>query len=106
MSIVERAMQKMRERDSQRPAKPRPSDPVFGTVVNTGTHRALRPEEIREDIVPATAQIVVIDQDALRAAGLLPPPHQERQIAEQYRQIKRPLIEHALNEGADATGSG
>ncbi len=45
-------------------------------------------------------RIVEIDLNALRVAGLLPPPHQERQIGKQYRQIKRPLMANAQGRGA------
>ncbi len=41
-------------------------------------------------------RLVQINQTALRLAGLLPPAHQERQLAQQYRQIKRPLIDNAF----------
>lgn len=37
---------------------------------------------------------------ALRAAGLLAPEDEERQLAQQYRHIKRPLITNALGRGA------
>lgn len=37
-----------------------------------------------------------VGRDVLRATGLLPPEHQERQLADQYRQIKRPLVAAAL----------
>ena len=30
---------------------------------------------------------------------MLPPPHQERELAQQYRQIKRPLINNAIGRG-------
>ena len=33
-----------------------------------------------------------IDRDALRAAGLMAPESQARQVADEYRQIKRPLL--------------
>jgi exopolysaccharide/PEP-CTERM locus tyrosine autokinase len=48
----------------------------------------------------------VIDQAALRAAHLLPPEEQERQLGEQYRQIKRPLIASATGRGAAVLPAG
>jgi protein-tyrosine kinase len=42
---------------------------------------------------------IPVDLDALREAGLLPPAHQERELAQQFRQIKRPLINNALGRG-------
>jgi protein-tyrosine kinase len=44
-----------------------------------------------------------IDVNALRAGGYLPEASKERQFADQYRRIKRPLIEKALS-GDDAGG--
>jgi exopolysaccharide/PEP-CTERM locus tyrosine autokinase len=50
--------------------------------------------------------VVFIDQDALRAAGLLPPKQQEQEIANQYRQIKRPLIAAAMGRGREPVQNG
>ncbi|AMN47463.1 hypothetical protein ACG33_10185 [Steroidobacter denitrificans] len=44
-------------------------------------------------------RVVKIDRQALRSQGLLPPEHQERTLADQYRQIKRPLIANAIGRG-------
>jgi protein-tyrosine kinase len=44
-----------------------------------------------------------IDFNALRGGGYLPEASKERQFADQYRRIKRPLIEKALS-GDDAGG--
>jgi protein-tyrosine kinase len=55
---------------------------------------------------PPPARSIAINQDALRAAGLLPPPHQERELAQQFRQIKRPLINRALGRGETAAPHG
>jgi protein-tyrosine kinase len=41
-----------------------------------------------------------IDKIALRGMGMYPPPDQERLIAAQYRQIKRPLVVNAKRGGA------
>jgi exopolysaccharide/PEP-CTERM locus tyrosine autokinase len=37
---------------------------------------------------------------------LLPPAHQERELAQQFRQIKRPLINNALGRGVEALPEG
>lgn len=87
MSLVERALKKMQA--DARPA----SRQVFGKVVSSIPV---------SDVAPAAAspvRLVTIDQSALRAAGLLPPEHQKRQLANQYRQIKRPLVASALGRG-------
>jgi exopolysaccharide/PEP-CTERM locus tyrosine autokinase len=40
---------------------------------------------------------VEINLDALRATGILPPVSEQRQLADQYRTIKRPLIKYAFD---------
>ena len=42
-----------------------------------------------------TDRVVRLDLERLRAAKMLPPPSQERQIATQFRVVKRPLIAYA-----------
>lgn len=90
MSLVERALKKMQ---AAKPANPRAvaagsQGETFGKVV------------VAADIPEAVPRrVVAINQTALRAAGLLPPEHQGRQIAQQYRQIKRPIIANALGRG-------
>ena len=49
------------------------------------------------------ANRLAIDVNALRAGGYLPEASKDRQFADQYRRIKRPLIEKALS-GDDAGG--
>jgi protein-tyrosine kinase len=102
MSLVERALKKMQQSAKDgavlRSPVDLPKNAVFGTVVTapqlrgTAKGEAVRPVKIPE-------RIIEIDQVALRTAGLLPPEHQERQIAQQYRQIKRPLIANAFGLG-------
>lgn len=98
MSIVEKAIAKIRE--GPRPAATRASavEPVFGALAPVDTQRV--PQSGKADQgTSSSARRIVVDQDGLRAAGLLPPAHQDRQIAEQYRQIKRPLIANATGRG-------
>jgi exopolysaccharide/PEP-CTERM locus tyrosine autokinase len=52
------------------------------------------------------ARTVRVDRDALRQAELLPPLSQERQLAGEYRQIKRPLIANALGRGVPKLVNG
>jgi protein-tyrosine kinase len=101
MSIVEKTIAKMRE--GPRPAATRASasEPVFGALAPVDTHRASQSEKT-DRATSSAARRILIDQDGLRAAGLLPPAHQARQIAEQYRQIKRPLIANAIGRGTTA----
>ncbi|MCC5863144.1 MAG: hypothetical protein JJT93_14690 [Gammaproteobacteria bacterium] len=44
-------------------------------------------------------RLLSVDRAQLRAAGLLAPESQERKLADEYRQIKRPLITSAMGRG-------
>jgi len=85
MSIIERALQRVRPELSDSGARR-----AFGKVIETAASHT------------TPGRVISIDQDALRAAGLLAPKHQEREIARQYRQIKRPLIAAAIGKGPDS----
>jgi protein-tyrosine kinase len=90
MSVIENAIKRLR---GGAPA------PVLGN------YDGARRREYDADATTPT-RIIPINQDALRAAGLLPPPHQERELAQQFRQIKRPLINQALGRGVEALPHG
>jgi exopolysaccharide/PEP-CTERM locus tyrosine autokinase len=49
---------------------------------------------------------IQINQDALRAAGFLAPDEENRELADQYRQIKRPLVAHAFGKRATKVEDG
>ncbi|MCZ6500477.1 MAG: AAA family ATPase [Gammaproteobacteria bacterium] len=51
-------------------------------------------------------RIVQVDSDALRAAGFLAPEDDERQLVDQYRNIKRPLLAHAFGKRATRIPDG
>jgi protein-tyrosine kinase len=74
----------------------------YGAVMAAGAAR--RRESSTEAATPENA--VSIDHDALRAAGMLPPVHQEHEIGQQYRRIKRPLINNALGRGVAQLADG
>jgi exopolysaccharide/PEP-CTERM locus tyrosine autokinase len=82
--------------------RPRPS-PVaaetatVGTVI-AGDVRQATPEPQEARWPNRAGRIVRVNRDALRAAALIPPAEQERELADQYRAIKRPLI-HTAFEG-------
>jgi protein-tyrosine kinase len=90
MSLVEQALKKLQAARGQAPARPVPSP-------------AARPVA-RPPADPA--RIVKVNREALRAAGVLPPPQEERRIAQEYRQIKRPLVDNALGRGVKALQNG
>lgn len=94
MSLVEKALQKMQASDrARKPALPAPPVPV-GHVV--ATSRVRRAESAYAPRVLNPEKLVKVDRDALRASGLLPQADRERELADQYRAIKRPLIQAAF----------
>jgi protein-tyrosine kinase len=102
MSVIENTLKRLQ---GQRPAgSPAPAAEAkgYGTVVAAGA--AKRRESPAAGATPE--QALAVDQNALRAAGMLPPVHQEHEIAQQYRRIKRPLINNALGRGVAQLASG
>lgn len=77
------------------------SGQVFGAVVETPRH-----EGSVTALAVTPTRLITINQNALRSAGLLPPEHQDRQIANQYRQIKRPLVANAVGRGKSRLPNG
>ena len=97
VSIVEKALSLRKLQGDERPG----TSQVFGKVVELARHDT--------SVAPLSsdpARLIAINQAALRMAGLLPPEHQERQIANQYRQIKRPLIANAVGRARPRLPNG
>ncbi len=96
MSVIENAIKRLQASRGDALARERPA-----AGASPGAVRRM------ESAPPAQAgRVIPLDVDALRIAGLLPPAHQEREIAQQYRQIKRPLINHALGRGVEPLPQG
>jgi protein-tyrosine kinase len=53
-----------------------------------------------------TLRSVEVDLDRLSRVGYLPPPEQRREIEEQFRHIKRPLLARALGRGMPRQDNG
>lgn len=111
MSLVERALKKIQQSRAAEPAMPRygdnpPTEPIEPIEpVSQQPHRPVAPP--RPPAAPAKpARVVHLDFDALRHHELLPPQSQERQLAGEYRQIKRPLIANALGQGVPQLPKG
>ena len=95
MSVIENAIKRLQaSRGAAAVARERSS-----------TSAAARRLEPATDAV-ATGRVLTLDLDVLREAGLLPPAHQERELAQQFRQIKRPLINNALGRGSEVLPDG
>lgn len=83
MSLVERAIARMRLANDGKPdagqSVPGKAQPTVPTLD-----------------APVPARCLDIDTGALRSYGYLPETSKDRQFAEQYRQIKRPVIDKAM----------
>ena len=93
MSLVEQAIARLRNQQhgTQRSAPGHPS----------GSKAVASPSDDDLDATKA-ANRLAIDPNTLRKDGYLPEVSMDRQFADQYRRIKRPLIEKALS--GDQTG--
>lgn len=113
MSLVERALKKIQE--SRGAVPPRLELPLQAHVQPApipAPHPVAGVEGVAslvlEQSTPSHSSLhtVTIDRTALRSATILPPEHQERQLADEYRQIKRPLLANALGRGVPALNNG
>jgi exopolysaccharide/PEP-CTERM locus tyrosine autokinase len=106
MSVVERAIEKLRRGSGQEPAKvPLSEDAVREQPIGTLSSSTWPETALADGAVEPTRRIL-IDRQAVREAGYLPEASQDRQFADHYRQIKRPLIAAAMNsKGAAGPGS-
>ena len=102
MSVIENTLKRLQGQRPGGPPGPASDGKGYGTVSAAGAAR--RRESPAEAAAPE--QAVIIDPNALRAAGMLPPVHQEHEIAQQYRRIKRPLINNALGRGVAQLANG
>jgi protein-tyrosine kinase len=93
MSVIENAIKKLQA------ARPRSAAARDAQHASAASRR-------REAAEAGSARAVTLNQEALRAAGLLPPLHQERELAQQFRQIKRPLINAALGRNVAQIPNG
>lgn len=104
MSLVEKAMRKLQAAAGD--ARPAVEERVT-LPPSTAESAAFIERRNAPSRAVNTGSAIVMDRVALLAEGLIPPSQEERQIAEQFRQIKRPLVTRALAavEGAEAVSS-
>lgn len=102
MSIVERAIKKLQESQPQ-PATDRrnavATEPVPAGTVPFDTEAGDPGPPAHAPEAAAPVRQVRFDVDRLRVHRLLPALEQERELAAQYRHIKRPLVSRALGRG-------
>lgn len=107
MSLVEKALRKMHEARTQEPIRPDVAPETAARSESPAAGSAAHTQPSLTDTAPwQPSKYVQINRVALRAVGLLPPEHQERELADQYRQIKRPLIANALGRGVPRLPDG
>jgi exopolysaccharide/PEP-CTERM locus tyrosine autokinase len=89
MSLVEQAMTRLR-----RPGESAGAGAATQPIATPLTERATEPAR--------AAKQMIVDINLLRARGYLPEEDKDRQFADEYRKIKRPLIRKALAGAASA----
>ena len=107
MSIVERALKRLQE-SSQAAAKtgrPAPAATVLRKEVSTTPLTTGSREAASRRPISNAEKSVHINFDQLRRIGLLPPEHQQRELAHQYRTLKRPILKYAFGADAPAADS-
>jgi exopolysaccharide/PEP-CTERM locus tyrosine autokinase len=115
MSKIQKAIQEMQKAKGAKPTAPGPQPPI-GKLASAGESEGPEPVEnhvagdetlelaaLDSDKIAAS---IFIDQDALRSAGFLAPDEENRYLADQYRQIKRPLVAHAFGKRATKVEDG
>jgi protein-tyrosine kinase len=113
MSIVERAIRKLQSQPGEKAPLP------LGARVpseRTAKSHGAAPAPVLQPTIGVSSSVsgrehsyaktVRLDKSALRGCGLLPPANQERLIANQYREIKRPLIANAIGKNAPVIPGG
>ncbi|MDE2296124.1 MAG: hypothetical protein KGL36_11815, partial [Gammaproteobacteria bacterium] len=93
MSVVEKAIQKLR-------AERRPVGAPGEATAPAGTDLSAPKPETAPTRAGGGSRVrppgIVLDRDALRVAGLLPPDAEAGALAREYRKIKRPLVARAI----------
>ncbi len=90
MSIVEKAVDRLGAKKPGQMDKPKTGISVPDSRRGVGTFEGRSAEEAS----------VRVDRSLLAEAGFLAPEEYERQLAEEYRRIKRPLLANAFGLGA------
>jgi len=94
VSLVEQAIKRLKRQQPIPDTRP---------VSNRSPHDGA-PESVPElEDTASLARQIVVDNAALRAKGYFPEQERDRQFADHYRRIKRPLVEKALS-GNTAVG--
>ena len=95
MSKIQDAIRKMQDQPPSAVDRPRPSpdQKSVGQLVNERDDAGI-------EVQPVDGGLVRVDRDMLQESGYLAPADQERHLAEEYRNLKRPLLDNASGRGA------
>lgn len=107
MSIVERALKRLQQSGQPAAGAPKPPAaaperkpaPPAASAASAASPGAARGSDVRRAI-GNPEKTVHIDFEMLRRAGALPPEHQQRELAHQYRILKRPILKYAFGDEA------
>lgn len=109
MSIVEKALKKLQASGGAPPVETRPGGAAAsaGPSGQAARHEPAAGPDGSRAVPPArSSKLFHVDFDRLRHAGMIPPEHQQREISDQYRTIKRPLIRNAFDPQAQTGATG
>lgn len=120
MSLIEKAAQRLeqlRQADASQTGKPEVTPKLVKPAVEKAANSPVVLETPNSQQQPASIQLlsapprprskqVEIDLKALAAAGLLTPSAPRTKMAEEYRLVKRPLIDNAKAKGPTAVQNG
>lgn len=114
MSLIEQAAKRLEqlrqagvELPDDPPARPQ-EDKITPETAHSRAGKSLNKEPVREQPKPAVQQskLVKLDLEAISASGLLVPHASRSQLADEFRVIKRPLIDNATGKSADSIANG
>lgn len=101
MSLVELALKKLQE-TRRAVSSESLRDVPLGVIRDVAAPAAVAPDG--RPVPPR--RVVQLDRTALVRAGFLPPDTKQRQIADQFRHVKRPLLAAALGRGVEPLPNG
>ena len=109
MSTIEKALQKQREKNQQGSAEQAPEDvrAAADTAPQAQTETQATPEQAAA--VPANGNSkapITIDQQELKAKGLITDSTERQKIKDEFRYIKRKLLNNAFGQGAQNLENG
>lgn len=104
MSKIQDALSKIQGSKASRRKKPAGKASKEDTTIIAQLVDRIGGEQ--DDTVDANNRMLHLDQEALRDAGLIAPDYHAELLANQYRDIKRPLIAHAFGKRATRVEHG